>query len=317
MTYVNSFGNTTGDQPTIVINGGILNQNAVSSNGGPDSHIQSVILTGGTMAGTANGSPGGTFDPTGGAITTLASSATSVISAILKLYDPAIFNVAAGTAPDGLDLLVSEGAISRNAAYGVTKTGNGLMQLTAANTYTGGTTITAGTLQLGSGSATLGTNTGSLTVTAGLLDLNGYSVGVGALSGAGTIDNVAGGGTSVLTVGNGNATGATFAGTIQNSSGVVSLVKTGTGTLTLTGSNTYSGGTTITGSGILAIGGGLDAANENVNFPRFADRSRSPATPYCSWRQPRRNEILHHCQQHYDQQRHCVRAGWFPGSQRR
>ena len=67
-----------------------------------------------------------------------------------------------------------------------------------------------------------------------LLDLNRYSVGIGALNGNGTIDDVAGGGTLVLTVGNGGAIG-TFSGTIQNTSGAVSLVVAGSGTETLTG----------------------------------------------------------------------------------
>ncbi len=84
-----------------------------------------------------------------------------------------------------------------------------------------------------------------------LLDLNRYSVGIGALNGNGTIDDVAGGGTSVLTVGNGGAIG-TFSGTIQNTSGTVSLVVAGSGTETLTGANTFSGPTTIS-SGTLNL----------------------------------------------------------------
>ncbi len=59
---------------------------------------------------------------------------------------------------------------------------------------------------------------------------------------------MAGYGTSVLTVGNGNASGS-FAGTIQNSTpnGAVALVKTGSGTQYLSLANIYAGGTTLTG----------------------------------------------------------------------
>ena len=82
----------------------------------------------------------------------------------------------------------------------------GTLKLSGTNTYSGGTQILAGTLQLGSSTALGGT--GALAVSGGLLDLNGFSAGIGALNGSGTIDNVAGAGTSVLTVGNGGAGGA-------------------------------------------------------------------------------------------------------------
>ena len=46
-----------------------------------------------------------------------------------------------------------------------------------------------------------------------------------------------------------------FSGTLQNGPGALALVKSGTGTLTLTGANTYTGGTTISG-GIVQLGNG-------------------------------------------------------------
>ncbi len=128
-----------------------------------------------------------------------------------------------------------------------------MLTLSGSSNYGGGTTIQAGTLQLGSNAA-LGAGTGSLVVNlGGLLDLNGFSAGVGALNGGGTIDNVAGVGASTLTFGNGGANG-TFSGTIQNSSptGTVALVKTGAGAQILSGVNAYSGGTTLS-AGTLAI----------------------------------------------------------------
>ena len=68
-------------------------------------------------------------------------------------------------------------------------------------------------------------------------------------------------------MGNGNANG-TFSGIIQNATGTIALTKTGTGTLALAGSDTYSGGTTLSagrlnvnnaaalGTGPLTISGG-------------------------------------------------------------
>jgi CSLREA domain-containing protein len=133
----------------------------------------------------------------------------------------------------------------------LTKAGAGTETLTGANTYSGTTTISAGTLQLGIANAI--PNGSNVTVT-GTLDLNGLSDTIGALSGSGTVDNLTAGGTPTLTVGNNNA-GGTFSGVIKNNTGTVSLTKAGTGTEILTGANTYSGTTTIS-AGTLQIGNG-------------------------------------------------------------
>ncbi|MFO1522426.1 MAG: autotransporter-associated beta strand repeat-containing protein [Kiritimatiellia bacterium] len=64
--------------------------------------------------------------------------------------------------------------------------------------------------------------------------------------------NIVGGNT--LTLGAGNAT-STFSGVIQNGSGTMTLVKNGTGTFTVTGVNTYTGGTTPVSGNTFEIGG--------------------------------------------------------------
>ena len=130
-----------------------------------------------------------------------------------------------------------------------------MLTLTAANTYNGGTTVNDGTLQLGNPSA-LGT--GGLTVTGGELDLNANSVSLLSLSGnGGTVsdESSSSGSATVLTVVQGTTT--TFGGTIRDglSGQQVALAMSGTGTLILTGSNTYSGGTTIN-AGVLQFGTG-------------------------------------------------------------
>ena len=84
------------------------------------------------------------------------------------------------------------------------------------------------------------------------LDLAGNAVAVNGLSGSGTVDNSGRG--RHITVGNNNAT-STFSGVLQNSGGNLSLAKTGTGVLTLLGSNTYTGATTVL-AGTLQIGNG-------------------------------------------------------------
>ena len=134
---------------------------------------------------------------------------------------------------------------------GIIKAGAGLLLLTGVNTYTGGTTVSAGTLALG-GSGTLGSTTATLNVSGatGVVDLNGTNQTVGLLTGiaGASILNSATGTKSTLTIGNGDATGSTYAGNLLNNGGtggILSLVKTGSGTMTLSGTNNYTGTTTI------------------------------------------------------------------------
>jgi autotransporter-associated beta strand protein/T5SS/PEP-CTERM-associated repeat protein len=126
------------------------------------------------------------------------------------------------------------GVISGTGAF--QQNGAGTTILTAANTYTGATTVNAGTLQAGA------VNTfapiSAFTVASGAtLNLASFNQTIGSLAGAGSVAL----GSATLTTGTDN-TSTTFSGTI---SGTGSLTKIGSGTLTLSGANTYSGGTTL------------------------------------------------------------------------
>jgi autotransporter-associated beta strand protein len=157
---------------------------------------------------------------------------------------------------------------------GLIKSGTNTVLLSGDNTYSGNTTISAGTLRVGS------TNglprdldldeedvpeTGNVAV-AGTLDLNAFSVQLNGLSGAGTLDTLSGG-TPVLTVGKNDQTSA-FSGAIKNSAGSLQLIKIGTGILTLSGANTYSGGTIVSAGELLvsnASGSGTGSGYVTVN----------------------------------------------------
>ncbi|MFM8494192.1 MAG: beta strand repeat-containing protein [Planctomycetia bacterium] len=149
-------------------------------------------------------------------------------------------------------------------AAGLIKSGTGTLALTGANTYSGATTIEAGTVRVGHASA-LGGSSNALNVTGGTLDLDGTSLSVGRLSGlAGTVittNAAAGTATLSTTVASGSST---FAGTIQdNGAGVVALTKTGAGQLTLTAANTYTGTTTVN-NGTLYFGDGVGVGTTSV-----------------------------------------------------
>src|SRR5207248_2624861 len=89
------------------------------------------------------------------------------------------------------------------------------------------------------------------------IDLNGNNATVAALNGTGTIDSSVAG-TMNLTVAAG---GGAFTGLIKNTNGTLSLTKLGVGTQTITGNNTYSGGTTVTSGGLKVTNGTTGAPN--------------------------------------------------------
>ena len=183
------------------------------------------------------------------------------------------------------DASIFVGTISGSGS--VSQIGTGTTILTADSSYTGGTTISAGTLQLGNG-GTAGSIVGNV-ANSGVLAFNrsDASIFVGTISGSGSLSQV-GTGTTILTadssytggttisagtlqLGNGGTAGS-IVGNVANSgvlafnrsdasifvgtiSGSGSLSQIGTGTTILTADSSYTGGTTIS-AGTLQLGNG-------------------------------------------------------------
>ncbi len=137
--------------------------------------------------------------------------------------------------------------------FGLTKDGAGTLTLSGTNTYTGATTVNGGVLQAGAagGGSVFGVNSQvTLADAAGVtLDLNGFSQTIGSLAGGGTTGGTVSLGAATLTMG-GNGASGTFAGIISGVGG--SLIKDGSGNLTLSGANTYTGLTTVN-TGVLTV----------------------------------------------------------------
>ncbi|GCL63442.1 autotransporter-associated beta strand repeat-containing protein [Pseudaquabacterium pictum] len=144
------------------------------------------------------------------------------------------------------------------------KQGVGTLTLAGTNTLRGGATLDAGTLHLLGGQA-LPDDT-ALAIGGGVLQVSATER-LGTLSGAGgvVLDNG-----SQLTIGTG--TSASFSGSF---SGAGSLVKQGTGTLTLAGSSSHDGGTTVA-AGALVVS--ADAALGAATAPLTLDGGRLRAT---------------------------------------
>jgi autotransporter-associated beta strand protein len=142
---------------------------------------------------------------------------------------------------------------------GLTKDGTGTLEVGAGGDYSGATLVSDGVLQAAATDSFSGSS--AYTVNgSGILRLNNFSQtgvtsGVGSLAGSGTVEN-GGASSRSLNIGADN-TNSVFSGTLQNGgTGLLSLIKVGTGMLTLSGTNndTMTGNMTVNG-GILAITG--------------------------------------------------------------
>ncbi|EAY9182893.1 fibronectin-binding autotransporter adhesin ShdA [Salmonella enterica] len=201
---------------------------------------------------------------------------TVIDGGILAAKDAASLGTGDVTIAESATLALSQGTLDNNVTGEgqIVKSGSDELIVTGDNNYSGGTTISGGTLtvdhadSLGTGTIA---NSGVLQVGEGELEntLSGsgslVKTGTGELTLSG--DNTYSGGTTItggtLTADHADSLGS---GDIDNSgvlqvgegelentlSGTGSLVKTGTGELTLSGDNTYSGGTTIAGGTLTA-----------------------------------------------------------------
>ncbi len=201
---------------------------------------------------------------------------TEIVGGILAAKDAASLGTGDVTIAENATLALSQGTLDNNVTGEgqIVKSGSDELIVTGDNNYSGGTTITGGTLtadhadSLGSGDIA---NSGVLQVGEGELKNTLFGSGSLVKTGTGELtlsgDNSYSGGTTItggtLTADHADSLGT---GAIANSgvlqvgegelentlSGSGSLVKTGSGELTLSGDNGYSGGTTITGGTLIA-----------------------------------------------------------------
>src|SRR5262249_29701796 len=145
-------------------------------------------------------------------------------------------------------LTVTTGALSATNTQSLTVNGAGTVTFGAASpsfAAGAGLTLTAGTVNVNNATA-LGTGA-NVTVNSGIFNLGtGVSATLASLSGTGGTVALNG---NTLTLG---ATSGSYAGVITDGTGPGALVKSGAGTQTLSGPNTFTGGITVS-AGKLAL----------------------------------------------------------------
>jgi autotransporter-associated beta strand protein len=271
--------------------GVLANGGAASDIGQASSSAANLVLNGGTLQYTGGAADvdrlfslttaGGAIDASGsGGALNLNNGGSVALSGL-----GARTLTLTGTSAD--DNTLAAKLADNGAATSLTKSGPGKWVLTNNNTYSGGTTITAGTLQIGKGDTNGSPGSGNITDNGSLIFNRSGSLTLGTVTGTGSVtldgsgtlvlpgNNTYQGGTTInagtLQIGNGGATGTmdvndpvidngTF---IVNSTGNLTLsgaitgtgqlIKRGSGVLKLLGNSTYSGPTTIDAGATLQI----------------------------------------------------------------
>ena len=269
----------------VTVSGGVLqvsslaNGGSISSLGASTNAASNLTLDGGTLryaGGTVStdrqftlGANGGSFDASGTGPVTFSSTAAAVYSGsgnrtlTLTGTNTGINTLAASISDNGADIV------------SLAKTGAGTWVLSGSNSYSGGTTVNNGTLSIASLSSL---PAGSLTVS-----------GSAALTVGNAVDDTT---VTAILVGASFAAGASFgfdttAGdrtTSSNITGPLGLVKIGANTLTLTGSNTFSGGFTVTAGALQvnhpnALGTGTLTINNGATSTMHFATSGTVANP--------------------------------------
>ena len=223
----NDAGNAILSAANTYTGGTILNNGTLTANNNTAMGNGTVVINGGTIASTAaanisnaitlQGSAGlsgittsGNLTQAGGSYTLNLNNAT--VAGGVSLTNSATARTLTTQVDAGTSTISGVIANGGAGAGALTKTGNGTLVFSNANTYTGATTISAGTLQLGVSNAI--STSSPVNIAGGTLDLNGFSNKVGALS-------FSGGGS--LNFANSTATNSFVFGAAGTVSGVLTI----------------------------------------------------------------------------------------------
>jgi autotransporter-associated beta strand protein len=228
---------------------------------------------------------------------------TTVSGGTLQLGDGTTNGSVAGNVTNNANLTFNNGSTQSfggeiSGSGSLTKIGAGALTLSGSNSYNGGTTVSAGSL-IGTTSSLQGAIVNNAAVT---FDQSGNGTYAGNMSGSGSLTklgagvvtlsgtNSYSGGTTVSAGGLIGTTASLQGGIVNNAavtfdqttngtysgdmSGSGSLTKLGAGVVTLSGSNSYGGGTTVSAGGLVGTTDSLQGAITNdaaVTFNQTTD----------------------------------------------
>jgi autotransporter-associated beta strand protein len=250
-------------------------------NGSLDPASTLYMQPGTVLSGT--GTIGGNVVATGGAIAFSSTAGNiagtvSVSSGTLSIGQAGVGNyltTTGGVVITGAGVLASSPSTSAtiigNVTYASSLSGNFAGSLSGSNSYLvvnasnnavlslgnssagsfGGVIVDSGILKL-TNYAALGSN--ALTVNGGSLDLNGLYVSLPGVSGSGGVISSSHTGSSTLNLYSLSGNSPAYSGNIANGNGVMAVQYSGSGTQALAGTNSFTGGLSIT-SGTLQIDG--------------------------------------------------------------
>jgi len=212
---------------------------------GVNTYTGATSITGGTLATSGDARLASTSGVTVGSTTTLSLGGNETIN---SLTNSGTVTIASGkTLTTGSSSYSLAGIVTGDGS--LTKAGAGILTLSSGGTfsYAGLSTVSNGTLAFGADDQ-LG-NSNAITVSGGVLDFGGFSdtVGVVTLS-SGSITST----TGVLTATSLTADTATTAALSAKLGGATTLAMTGVGVLTLSGDNSFTGGTTVSAGTVRA-----------------------------------------------------------------
>jgi outer membrane autotransporter protein len=272
-----------------VSNGAVATANAVTMTTNAVGNATLNLSSGSTLATQALTAGPGTAQANFDGATLRASASNT---AFINGFSGTGLNIASG----GLTLDTNGFNVTATSPFSgagaLTKVGAGTATLTGNSSYTGGTTISAGTLQLGNGGTSGGVagdvlNNGTLS-----FDRSDTASYGGTISGSGAVNQIGAGATiltgnssyaggttissGVLQLGNGGASGS-IAGNVTNNgtlafsrsdtytfggqiSGAGAVTQAGAGTTVLTANNSYTGGTAVNG-GTLQVSSDANLGN--------------------------------------------------------
>ena len=267
------------------------NSQGVLALGGTNSYLGTTAINSGTILLQSNSAlpatTAVTISTSNGSTLDLGGNSATIVGLLSNVVGSAATGgtvTNSGAANATLSLALANGVnttfrgVIRNGAsktIALAVSGNGEQFLSAANTYTGGTTISGGTLAYGVANAL--PTTSSVTVNGGALSMGSFNGSVGAV----TLSSGALVGTTGVVTGTSYNVQSGSIGAILGGNGIA-LTQTTAGIVSLSAANTYSGPTNISGGTLQLAAGGSINNSPLINMANGAtlDVSLEPSSSY-------------------------------------